>query len=113
VGAAFLVLAGVALWRNHTISPLLFASLGIALVLAALIVPTHLGPISRGWLAFADRLSRVTTPILLGVIYYVVLTPTGIVMQLFGRRPLSRKHQTTFWVTKPVAAQRADLQRQF
>ncbi len=88
---------------------------GALLVIAGLAVPSRLGPVVRAWMGFARRLSRVTTPILLSVIYFVVLTPTGLVMRLFGRRPLIRPpSDPSFWVPRPAnARQRADMEHQF
>jgi hypothetical protein len=42
----------------------------------------------RGWMKFADALAWINTRILLTVIYYLVVTPTGAVMRLFGKSPL-------------------------
>ena len=107
------MLAALGWWRQHPLPFYLFGTVGTLLAASALVVPTRLGPVSRGWMAFAHRLSRVTTPILLAVIYFVVLTPTGLVMRLFGRRPLSRsRDRATFWVPRTPAG-RSDMQRQF
>ena len=104
VGAAFLVLAAIGLWRGHVVAPTVFATLGIPLIVAGLVVPTRLGPVFRAWMDFAHRLSRITTPILLAVIYFVVLTPTGLVMRLFGRRPMHRPvSHPSFWLPRAAA----------
>ena len=42
----------------------------------------------RLWMKFADALAWINTRILLIVIYYLVVTPTGFVMRLFGKSPL-------------------------
>lgn len=42
----------------------------------------------RLWMKFADALAWINTRILLIVIYYLVVTPTGLAMRLFGKSPL-------------------------
>ena len=39
--------------------------------LAALVVPTHLGPVQRAWMGLAHAISKVTTPIFMGVVFFV------------------------------------------
>jgi len=91
VGLAFLVFAGIAWWRGKTgIAPWL-TGLGGVLVLAGLVIPARLGPVFRAWMGLALLLSKVTTPIFMAVIYFVVLTPIGVVMRLAGRNPMVHK----------------------
>ncbi len=63
-------------------------SLGGLLVLAGLLVPTRLGPVERGWMAFAHKISKITTPIVMGIVYFFVVAPIGAAMRVFGRNPL-------------------------
>lgn len=115
VGTAFLVLGGIVWWRGHTPVAITFASLTTLLYLAGLFVPGKLGPIYRAWMGFALLLSKVTTPIFMGVTYFLVLTPTGLVMRLLGRNPVVRvASDGSFWVSRPEGSKRrSDLKRQF
>ena len=88
VGAAFLLLAAISTWRGHTTAPWVLGSLGAALGLGGLLIPGHLGPVYRGWMQLAHLLSKVTTPLVLGVVYFGVITPAGFFMRLSGRNPL-------------------------
>jgi hypothetical protein len=58
-------------------------------------------------------LSRVTTPIVMGVIYYVVFTPMGFVRRRLGRNALIRPEGESFWISRQPGARRSDLSRQF
>lgn len=112
VGAALVVLGAVALWRGHRLVGSVMGVLGAVLLLAALVVPTLLGPVQRGWMALGLAMSKVTTPILMSAVYYVVLTPMGLLMRAFGRNPLRQpEHNGSFW--QPRDDRRSDLQRQF
>ena len=115
VGAAFLALAALGAWRGRLYATLIFGGLGGLLVLAGLIVPDKLGPIFRAWSGLAHLLSKVTTPIFLGLVYFVVLTPVGLLARLFGRRPLERPAAAaSWWIARaPDARERTDMERQF
>jgi hypothetical protein len=115
VGGAFLALAAVGWWRGRLHAALICAGIGALLVLSGLAVPGRLGPVIRAWMGLAHLLSKVTTPIVLGLVYFVVLTPAGFLMRLFGRRPLERPvNAKSWWVPRaPEARQRADMERQF
>ncbi len=114
VGTAFLVLAALAYyWRHRETVGAVLGAVGALLVLAALVVPRHLGPVNRAWMGLAKLISKVTTPIFMGVVFFVVVTPIAWIMRLFGRRPLENaEHEGSFWAA-PASGGRADLERQF
>jgi len=115
VGIAFLLLGSLSRWRGHDTAPLVLWTLGGGLSLGGLLVPARLGPVYRGWMRFALLLSKVTTPIFMGIVYFLVLTPTGVLMRVARRDPL--KHRPTgdgFWVIRqPRSDQAESLRRQF
>ena len=112
VGLAFLALAALVAWRGHPKVATTLGVLGALLVVAGLVVPERLGPIQRGWMAFALAISKVTTPIIMAVVYFLVVTPTGILRRAFGRNPLRPRADGSVWVTRS-AEDRGDLTRQF
>lgn len=115
VGGAFLLMAVLLAWRNHVASSRLAGVLGVALTLAALTIPTHLGPMYRRWMGLAGVLSKVTTPVFLGIIYFLVITPIGFLLRLLGRNPMHRRASSgSYWVDRTESSrQRSDLARQF
>lgn len=115
VGAAFLVLAGLMWWRAHPLAAAVVGAIGGGLAVAGLILPTHLGPVERAWMALAHAISRVTTPIVMAVMYFVVLTPVGLLRRIFARNPLVHEEgMSGFWKSRPVKARRsASMERQF
>lgn len=115
VGTAFLVLAGIGWWRGGGIATNLFATLGGVLAVAGLVIPTHLGPVERAWMGLAHAISKVTTPIVMGIMYLLVLTPVGIIRRALGGNPLEHRGDgTSYWQRRPEGARRsASLERQF
>ncbi len=113
LGMAFLLFGGIAWWRDHeTISYALWAIAGLLLV-AGLFFPARLGPVQRAWMGMALAISKVTTPIFMGIMYFVVFAPMGSVMRLFGHNSLTTHHGSdSAWVPR-AAGHRSDLERQF
>ena len=114
VGAAFLALAAFVWWREkHTVATVL-GSLGALLLVLGLVAPTQLGPIQRAWMGLAHLISKVTTPIFMGVVFFIVIAPIGLVMRLFGKAPMTiPRGAATYWHTREPDARRSDLHRQF
>ncbi len=97
--AAFTVYKGNGSW------PWLLGGAGLFLV-AGLFLPTLLRPIYIGWMKFAFLLGWINTRLLLGIFFYLILTPTGLVMRLFGRDPLHRKldkKAASYWIKRAPA----------
>ena len=118
VGIAFLVLAAIIWWRHEytrTIVSDVFIGVGSVLLLAGLIVPGKLGPVYKAWMGLALLISKVTTPIFMGLTYFVVLAPVGLLMRIFGRNPMVRQPaEGSFWVSRADGPKRrSDLKRQF
>ena len=113
VGTAFLVLAGILFWRDKGTAFQVTMALGTVLWLLGLIIPRHLGPVYRGWMKMALMISKVTTPIFMGAVYFIVLTPTGFVMKALGRWPMKHSDEGgTFWHSN-VDRPKSDIRRQF
>jgi hypothetical protein len=115
VGAAFLALSGLLWWRGRHSAALVCMALGSVLALAGLVVPARLEPVYRAWMGLAHLLSRVTTPVFMGIVYFLILTPTGGIMRLFGRNPIRRPlSEGSFWVRRPSGdGRRGKMKHQF
>jgi hypothetical protein len=105
----------LAWWRGRLLTAGVATGVGLALVIAALVVPARLGPIYRLWMGLAAAMSKVTTPVFMGIIYFAVVTPTGLLRRLAGKDSLVRPRTAkSFWVSRAADAQRrAGMERQF
>ena len=114
VGGAFAVLGAIAWWRHNLVLTSVFGALAGMLGVSGLAAPQALGPLQRGWMGLAHLISKVTTPIFMGVVYLLVITPIGLVMSLFGRRPMRPlKGAATYWRSRAEGTRQSDLTRQF
>lgn len=114
MGGAFLLLASLLWWKGKPVAPVLGA-LGALLALAGVAIPTLLGPVQRAWMGLAHAISKVTTPVFMGVIYFVVLTPVGLLRRSFGHNAIVRKAEGgSYWVDRRAeGAQKTGMERQF
>ena len=115
VGTAFLVLGGIALWRGRVLPTQILWGLGGLLILGAALVPAKLKPVERAWMAMALQISKVMTPIVMGIVYFLVLTPIALVMRSTRGNPLvHRTDATGYWFTKGEGQDaKSDMRRQF
>lgn len=114
VGAAFLVLAAVTWWRDHPTLMTVFGTLGGVLSLAGLAIPAQLGPVERAWMGLALAISKVTTPIIMGIMYLGVLFPVGLLRRSLGGNPMQHAPMNgSYWHHRPESARRSTLGRQY
>jgi O-antigen/teichoic acid export membrane protein len=64
---------------------------GAAFALPALIVPTALRPVYRGWMRFGLFMSSIMTPLILGIVFFLVFTPVALALKLMGKDAMRRK----------------------
>ena len=117
VAGAFGAIALLTLWRERETIALVTGTLSALLLVAGVLFPSKLEPVERGWMKMALLISRVTTPIFMGIVYFVVLTPAGVIRRTFGKNPLVHsKAEDSYWAPRdkrdPVAARRR-MERQF
>jgi len=76
---------------------------GAAFALAAIVIPVVLTPLNRLWLKFGILLHKIVSPIVLAIMFFVVITPIGIVMRLVGKDPLRLrldKNTNSYWIER-------------
>ena len=114
VGVALLALGALQAWRDRPGASAALVAPAAVLMGLGLAAPRVLRPVHAGWMRTAHAMSRVTTPVFLGIFYFAVLTPMGLVLRLAGRSPLRRRRDAaTYWVRRAPGARRSDLRRQF
>ena len=114
VGSAFGAIGGVWYWRGHPRAALGAGILGAALLLGGLLVPARLGPVYQAWMRLATLISKVTTPVFMGVVYFLVISPAGFLRRMLGSNSLRRrpKEGSGFWVPHQ-RRDREGMERQF
>lgn len=99
----FAIVGAAPLWRGGAVR--LWALVVAAVFCAcALIVPRVLHPLNRVWLHIGLALHRIVNPVVTGALFYLVVTPFGVVRQVF-RRGLTRQLRRdpaapTYWIKR-------------
>lgn len=60
----------------------------------ALVLPATLNPVYKGWMRFGLLLSRITTPIILTLVFAIAILPAAIIMKIIRRDAMHRSYST-------------------
>jgi len=101
--AAFCAAIGLAPVLHH--GPIRWTALVLcaALVVAAVVRASLLHPLNRLWTALAAALNRMVTPVVCGLLFYLVVTPVGCLFRMFGNDPLQLRAdpgKRTYWIER-------------
>ena len=69
----------------------------------AYIAPGVLAPLNRLWAKFGHLLHMIISPALLGILFYLCISPIGFLMRLVGKDPMRRKFEPTaksYWIAR-------------
>jgi hypothetical protein len=102
----------VGCWPLVRGEPLRWWALVVAAVFAALALvrPQLLHLLNRVWLAFGRLLHRIVSPLVMGLLFFAAVTPTGWLMRLRGRDVLSLKRRPeleSYWIRREAGSQPA------
>jgi hypothetical protein len=78
--------------RAFPLWPWIFAS---AIVLPALLYPPALEPLYKAWMCFGAIAGFINTRLILGLFYYLIMTPLGLLMRLLRKDPMYRQRDSS------------------
>jgi hypothetical protein len=76
---------------------------GALFLILALLRPGALAPLNRVWLRLGLLLYKIVNPLVMGMLFYLCVTPTGLLMRLVGKDPLRLKYDPdapTYWIER-------------
>jgi len=113
--AFFAVMAILRVWRGREWE--WWAAAALLMIVLALAAPAVLAPFNRLWYRFGMLLSRIFQPIVLGLLFFVTVTPIALIMRLTGKDPLRlrfRQDLDSYWIVRnPPGPSGSSLNRQF
>jgi len=76
--------------------------LSLIFLILGLINSIILTPLNRLWFKFGIFLGKIVSPIILGIIFFLVVTPTGFLLRLFGKDVINLKYNNnnSYWIKK-------------
>jgi len=118
-GLSLVVFGGLAAWRLWQGQTDLWTyGLGIIAVLigvTGLVVPAMVRPVYTGWMIVAFPIGWTVSKIALGLMFFLVFMPVGLVFRMTGRDTLRLKRTQggSYWLAKPAARSGDEYLRQF
>lgn len=115
IGCALLVIAAILQFR-HRAAVVPFASIAAGLFVCAAFAPGVLRFVYAPWMRLAEFLGAIMSRILLTILFFLGVTPTGIIQRLCGKRTIDlrfRANDTTYWQQRTVPPAGADYEKQF
>lgn len=116
IGIILIVLSILPTLLHHQPVRLWLLAPGVAMLVLALAAPASLGPINRLWFQFGLLLGRLTNPIVMGILFFAVLTPIGWLLRLRGHDLLRLRHDAdadSYWIHRDADAAPMSLTKQF
>lgn len=112
-----LILISMLLWYFGKLSFIYFSSIGGLFVILSFIAVTVLRPFHKLWMMLALLMGFVMSRVILTILFYLVLTPTGLIAKIFGKKFMPfgfDKRASTYWKKKDTTSkQQIDYERQF
>jgi hypothetical protein len=99
------VFAVMAAWQLWSVSPRWWIWLTIAALFAgaAWLYPSSLRPLNYLWFRFGLLLHKIVSPVVMAAMFFGAVLPVGLLMRLFGNRPLTPDFEPdapSYWVPR-------------
>ena len=111
----FIVFFIIAIWPTLSDETIRIWALGTSVIflILGIINSKILTPFKKGWIKLGEVLGRVIAPIVMGLIYFIIITPIGILMRLIGKDLLNIKFNKdkSYWIKRAKNVE--TMKRQF
>ena len=101
----FFVFLIISLWPLTNENPLRVWSIFVAIIflILGLMNSKLLTPLNILWFKFGKLLGFIIAPIVMGIVFFVVITPTGLIMKIIGKDLLNNKYNNkikSYWINR-------------
>ena len=112
----FVVFLIIALWPLKSGEEFRLWSLVLSIIffILGIINSKLLTPLNRLWFKFGIFLGAIVSPIIMGIVFFLVVTPTGVFMRLLGKdllKTIKVKNISTYWIKRDK--QHSRMKKQF
>ena len=113
VFSIFFLLISVYLLLNN--NPIYYWSLFVSFIFLVLGLMNSkiLSPLNLLWFKFGILLGKIVSPVVMGIIFFLVVTPISIILKIFGKDVLNLKfnNNKTYWIEKN--GPKSNMKKQF
>ena len=101
----FVVFLIISLWplKNGNTLNFYFLVASIIFLILGAFNSKLLSPLNKAWIKFGEILGLIIAPIVMGIVYFVILTPVSLIVRLFGKDLLGLKflkENETYWIKR-------------
>ena len=101
----FLVFLIISLWplKNGNNLNFYFLTASIIFLILGVLNSKLLSPLNKAWIKFGEILGLIIAPIVMGLVYFVILTPVSLIVRLLGKDLLGLKfikENETYWIKR-------------
>ena len=116
IGVILLVIAGFLFWKEKESFQILL-TFGVTLCILGIVIPFILKPIYWVWMIFATILGWIMTRVILNLLFYIIITPIGLIPRFFGKQFLELKwdkSKESYWNYRTIKhLKMEDYEKQF
>jgi hypothetical protein len=91
-----------------------FVFLSVPFLILGLLNSKLLNPLNLLWFKFGIAIGSIMAPIVMGIVFFLVVTPTGLIMKLLGKKMLNSKfdkNKKSYWIDRNKQA--SSMKKQF
>ena len=117
LGIILIIIGTVHFFKHNVKAGYVLWGIGVFPLIIGIFIPDILRPVYKVFLKVAHAIGWFNTRVILVIVYYLLVTPIGLIMRLFGKDILNvkiDKKKESYWLKKEmVKATRETLERQF
>jgi hypothetical protein len=84
--------------------------LSLVFLIITIIRPNLFTYLNRLWIKFGFLLGKIISPIVMGLVFFFVVTPIGILIRMFKKDLMGLKKNTTYWINRQHTPQKMSKQ---
>lgn len=102
VGVVIVLISAFLFYKDKVSAPYFLAS-GFILLISGIAIPAILKPLYNIWMGFAVVMGYFMSRLILSMMFYLIFTPVGLVMRIFGKDLLQEKiepNAESYWIRR-------------
>ena len=98
----FFLILSIYPFLNNKIINFWFLSISFIFLILGLLNSNLLSPLNRIWFKFGILLGSFVSPIVMGIVFFAIVTPTSLIMRVLGKNLLNLKkgNKKTYWIER-------------
>ena len=115
--SVFFALITALLYQKMSMFFLLTGGVSIFFCIIGILVPIYLSALNSLWMRFGKLLHHIVSPVILGILYFILIVPIGVIMRFKRCDPMNRSFKSelqSYWIPRAhIRFTSEDLKHQF